>query len=158
MTHFFAVLFLLLIHTGRAKPEWKTFDQAQAIAKETGRPIMITFYADWCRYCRQMDREALSDQRVLTVLKKDFVAVRIDIESSEKLTFRGKQFTHRQFAYMLRATSLPTTAFLTADAEPITYLPGMLDASLLTGVLQFISTGAYKSETLETFLGKTGGK
>jgi thioredoxin-related protein len=148
------LLVLIALFPPDKTPQWRTYDEARTAAQQSGKPVMIAFYADWCRYCKQMDRETFTDERVLQLLKKDFIAVRINVESDETLTFRGKQYTQRQFARLLRASSLPTTSFLDAEEMPITYQPGMVGASDFVSLLSFIGSGAYKTEDFETFIKK----
>jgi thiol-disulfide isomerase/thioredoxin len=40
------------------------FSRAYEEARETGQPVLVYFYTDWCSYCRELDRELLADARV----------------------------------------------------------------------------------------------
>jgi thiol:disulfide interchange protein DsbD len=39
-------------------------DRELASAKAAGQPVMLDFYADWCTYCKQMERQTFSDPTV----------------------------------------------------------------------------------------------
>jgi thiol:disulfide interchange protein DsbD len=43
-------------------------DQAIAAANAQGRPVMLDFYADWCVYCKQMERNTFPEPAVLQAL------------------------------------------------------------------------------------------
>lgn len=150
----FLLFFLLTIYQPPSGPVWKPFNEASRIAAEEQKKMLVYFYADWCTYCRAMDRETFSDQRVLQLLLKQFVVTRINVESDEFLTFQGRQITHRQFARMLRASSLPTSSFLDEKAAPITYLPGKPDTDTYIDLLAFVGSNAYKTSDFEAFLKK----
>ncbi len=52
--------------------------RALAEARAAGRPVMLDFYADWCTYCKTMEKEIFPDPRVRAAVK-DFVLLQADI-------------------------------------------------------------------------------
>jgi len=51
----------------------KTIDDLQrelAAAAAANRAVMLDFYADWCTYCKQMERETFSDPRVAGLMEQ----------------------------------------------------------------------------------------
>jgi thiol:disulfide interchange protein DsbD len=52
-------------------------EQALALARREGRPILIDFWADWCAACKELDRTAWADPRVHEEAAR-FVAVKLD--------------------------------------------------------------------------------
>lgn len=59
----------------------KTIDDLKrevAAARAAGRPVMLDFYADWCTYCKTMEKEIFPDPKVVTALQ-DFVLLQADI-------------------------------------------------------------------------------
>lgn len=71
--------------------------EASRLFKEESKPIFVYFYADWCGYCRQFERELLSTEPVEDYFDGgDVVAVRIngergpaEIEISRRYGVRG---------------------------------------------------------------------
>jgi thiol:disulfide interchange protein len=110
----FAVGIAVLILTGKGKQgarapagggkiSWLTdFPPALAKAKETGRPIMIDFYADWCGPCKMLDAQTYSDNRVAAA-STNLVMVRIDVDRNQPLASR------------YRVESIPTIVVLNSE-------------------------------------------
>jgi thioredoxin-related protein len=76
--------------------------EAARKAHDGKRPMVITFGAPWCGYCRKMQAETLADKKV-EALAKDFVWVKIDIDEDEELAAR------------YRVRGVPHTAVLDAQ-------------------------------------------
>lgn len=53
--------------------------EAMRLYEEQGRPIFVYFYTDWCPYCRQFERELLSEDYVREYLG-GVIKVRINPE------------------------------------------------------------------------------
>ncbi len=55
-----------------------------AKASAAGKPVFVDFYADWCVYCKQLDRETFPDPSVQAALN-DFVLLKADVTDNDKL-------------------------------------------------------------------------
>jgi thioredoxin-like negative regulator of GroEL len=111
-------LALSLLLAGPGSPagiKWeRQFDEALKKAKAAGKPVIVNFWADWCGWCRRLDKTTYADPMV-THIAEDFVAVRVNTEGSKK-----------EVAIALRydVSSLPTIVFLTPAGRQLSRVNG----------------------------------
>ncbi len=135
---------------------WYSFDEGLAEASKQQKKLLVDVYTDWCSWCKKMDNEVYSDKRIIELLHEHFVSVKLNAESSRKLTYNGQQFTEREFAAALGIDGYPTTVFFLPDAKPITRVPGFMEAKTFANVLVYIGGDHYLSTSYDDFLLKHG--
>jgi thiol:disulfide interchange protein DsbD len=85
---------------------WQDYsNQVLAKARQTGKPVIIDFYADWCAPCRELEEVTLHDTEVVKQAKQDFVMIKID------LTRKGNP-VHEDLLRRFNVKGVPTVVFL----------------------------------------------
>ena len=65
--------------------KWYTdINQALAVAKATGKIILIDFWADWCHWCHELDRTVFNTE-AFKAMSKYFVFCKIDTENDAQI-------------------------------------------------------------------------
>lgn len=119
---------------------WLGYDEGLARARETGRPLLISFWADWCGYCRKMKAETYVDPAVVAAVNRDFVAVTVNTTEDQK----------HATEYFVRG--LPTIWFVEKDGRTrITNLPGYVDAPTFRQILGYISSRDFEKMDFKTY-------
>jgi thioredoxin-related protein len=120
---------------------WYGYDEGMALGKTNGKSILINFYADWCGYCRKMDKEIFSKSDAADFINQNFVPIKINADNE------------KQLAQAYRVSGLPSTWFLDENGEEILNLPGYLPKEMFTSYMKFVQTESYQSMSFRKFMG-----
>ena len=142
---FVAVLALLLLGgrvAASAEVEWKAFEKGIQDASAKRKYGFVSVYTDWCGYCKKLERETLRAQKVVAELDKHFVSMKLNAESEESITWKGKKMSKRELAASWGVEGYPTMLFLNSKGEIIGSFPSYAEADLMIKLLTYISSGA----------------
>ncbi len=64
---------------------WPAPDTALEAAKKSNKLVLVEFTADWCHFCRKMEKETLADPKVAKVVNSCFVPVQMDADKYGEL-------------------------------------------------------------------------
>lgn len=135
-----------------AKVEWIAFDAAMEKAGAEKRYVVVDFYTDWCKWCKVMEEKTYTDTLVIKALKEKFVATKINGESSDNITFKGKTTTQQDFTMGMRVSGFPSTLFMDSEGNVLGILPGYIEAPIYLKILSYITTESYKKMKLDDYL------
>ncbi|MDD9949582.1 MAG: DUF255 domain-containing protein [candidate division Zixibacteria bacterium] len=135
-----------------AEPDWQRLDNALALAKNSGKLIIVNFYTDWCPNCRRMNEKTYRDEAVLKQLNQSFISVKLNAESSRPLIIEGQTVTEYQVALMFRVGSYPTTWFLTSEGRPLLPVMGYYGPDLFAPMLRFVEGGWYEKMDFDMYM------
>lgn len=127
MTRFllFGLLAIALIGIiGRRARGWENQDLQATISAAQSKPILAVFGTSWCHYCKQLERETLSDSEVSKALEA-WEVVKVDAESPKGRTMAQK--------YGVRG--YPTMVFLRPNGEVIQSESGFVAKEVFLPVL-----------------------
>lgn len=81
-------------------------------AATEGRPVLLEFTADWCMYCKRMEKTTFVDPRVVQCVNQHYVAVRVDADE------------HKQLVADLDIKGLPAILIVSPTLQIIDRIPG----------------------------------
>lgn len=80
-------------------------------ARDSGKPVMIDFYADWCIPCKELDKFTFTNNQVVA-LSKNFVMVKADLTKPESPQVRAVQEK-----YSIKG--VPTLVFISSNGQEV---------------------------------------
>lgn len=95
---FLAFLSVLTAYTqDKEKIQWMSFEQLEDSLKIKSKKVLISFYADWCTYCKKMDRVVFTKPDIAKKLSEEYYIVKMNVETRDTIVFGGKVFTNKNY-------------------------------------------------------------
>ena len=112
-------------------PDWITLAEAQEIAAETNKLILVDVFEVGCKYCRGMERDVYPDSTVRAVLDAGYIPVKVDGNSDELITFNGQEVVSREWAQSNGVFVFPGTLILDAEGNLLKQRTGYMNVDEL---------------------------
>lgn len=93
--------------------------EALAKAKKEKKALFIEGYTSWCGWCKKLDRTTMADEGVAEYMNKNFVNLKMDMESEEG----------SKVAQTYRVRGYPSMLFLYHNEILLHRIDGYLDVS-----------------------------
>jgi thioredoxin-like negative regulator of GroEL len=102
---------------------WDSYESGIKKAGDSGRPMMVDFYADWCGWCKKLDMEVYTDTGVQKSAE-GFVCIKVDCDRETELSQK------------FEINGLPTILLLSPQGEVIQRVEGFVEKETLNEYMQ----------------------
>lgn len=105
----FLPLFVLIILSSEIKAQkqqinWITFEQLEDSLAHKPKKVFISFTADWCVFCKKMEKTAFKNKNIISILNKEYYAIKMNAESKDTIVFEGVSYTNTNIDKSRRPT------------------------------------------------------
>ena len=116
--------------------QWReSYPKALEEAARAAKPILADFEADWCGWCKKLDRETFGNAAVIKLVEAFFIPVRIDTDHQPKISAK------------FEVKGLPTILLLSPAGKELKRLSGFRPADkFLTELRQAVKSAAALDE------------
>jgi len=128
-----------------ANIKWLTFEDVTKIQKPLKKKILIFFEKPNCPYCQEMKDNTFTKKEIISVINKNFYAVKFNYWSDQDVIFNNKTYKspnnfHEIFTYLVTPTNgnyySPTTIILDENYNKIQQRPGKLETGQFMQMLK----------------------
>ncbi len=125
---YFLIVFLLTLAAltpAHAKGPWLTdMQQAQALSKETGRPILAVFVgSDWCALCFAMEKKTFDSKAFSDFADQNLILVEVDLPRNKPLPKELRR-QNENLAFKYDVVTFPTSVLLDGNGKRLTTVRG----------------------------------
>jgi thioredoxin-related protein len=106
--------------------KWHSIREYAKLRDGVDRKIYLHFWAEWCGFCRQMEKETFADPAVAAVLRKNFFLIKVNTDKDQRV------------ANAFGVKGLPSNLFLSEDGTEIARREGYIPPKLFMRVLEAI--------------------
>jgi len=93
--------------------QWETdLLKARTKALKADKPILIVFGAEWCTFCKKMEKTTLAEKDMVKAINERFVPVHLDFDKSKAI------------AEALEVKGIPSSIVISTEAEVLSRKDG----------------------------------
>ena len=116
----------------QGKVQWQPIESGEALAQQTGKPILYDFTAEWCGPCKQLEREVFAQEGAAAMISSSFVPIRVTDRQREDGR-NAPDVARLQARYQIRA--FPTLVVVHPDGSVATRIEGYAGRQLVMSQL-----------------------
>ena len=106
--------------------EFLPLDQALALARTQGKPVLVDFSAIWCPTCRVLHADVFTNLAVKQAITSGYVLSRVDYESPQAQAFMQRYGVQ----------GFPSLLVLSADGTLVRHVPISFDPATMASTLR----------------------
>ncbi len=65
--------------------KWHSYKEGVDRGKYEKKNVFLNFYADWCGFCKKMDKETFKDPVVIAFLNENFISVKVNSDKERNI-------------------------------------------------------------------------
>ena len=138
--------------SGGGDLQWTNYTEGVQQASATNRKILVDVFTNWCGWCKKMESDTYSNWDIQHYLSENFVLVKLNAESSVKETVGAEVMTQAEIAKAYKVNGYPTTIFLDAVGQPITFVSGYMKPDEFMPILRYVAEEYYKRMSYDNFV------
>lgn len=127
---------------------WRAIAAGEAESRESTRPVLYFFTADWCPPCAALKRTVFSDPAVADLIEKNFVPVAVDDVRDD---FHARLPEIEALAFRFLVGRIPTLVVSHPDGGPAISEEGV---PVYSRMVLFLTTARERLDALEKTHGK----
>jgi thioredoxin-related protein len=131
---------------------WLKFDQGLEKAKKENKPVLVFFQANWCGWCKRMEKVTFQDPKILKRANENFILVKVNKDSKDLAKFGGNQITEQELARKYKVSGVPDTWFLKSTGEKVEHFLGYREPTEFYHILGWIKDAKYDSVSLGEYI------
>lgn len=101
--------------------KWYDFNEGYQLAVKKKKVMLVDVYTDWCGWCKVMDRETYAKSEIITLVNKDFIAIKFNPEKKDiTYTYEGKKYNGQELAGVIgdyQINGYPATLFINTQTK-----------------------------------------
>ncbi len=121
-------------NTGETPPpesiKWYSYTGGKYQSADSGKPIMVDVYTDWCGWCKKLDDETYSDTRVIELAANNFISVKVNGDDDY------------DFAMKYAIRNYPTILFVDSEGNEIHRVIGFRNADQFLADMETVMLNA----------------
>jgi thioredoxin-related protein len=117
----------------------KNWQEVLSIAKAQHKNILVDAYTTWCGPCKMMDKNTFPDSVLGTVVNKDFIAIKIQMDSAmnDDSVVESWYEDARKIMQAAKVNAFPTVLFYNEDGKLVFKSIGFKDAGALVKIASY---------------------
>lgn len=74
--------------------EWLSVEEATRRSKKQPRKMIVEIYADWCGWCKKMDKISFNHPTIAKYINENYYAVKLNIEERQPIMYQNKKYKY----------------------------------------------------------------